>query len=486
MMVKKMSRSKFSLLSKDEIDDIHNATLEVLENPGLKIHSERALNILEKAGAKIDYEKKLASIPEYLVKEALKKAPKRVKYCARNPKYDFWLDKTSTHFTTDGQAIFIRDFETGERRPSTNDDLARWTILADYLSTVHVIWVSLTPTDVPEPIQRLTEFFTCLNNSEKHVEHGALGSKQAQYAMEMAATIVGGKEELRKRPIISAIQCPIAPLKYEKESMDAAIEFAKGGIPVVILSMPLTGLSGPATIAGSLVINNTEVLGNVVISQFTNPGAPVIYGGCPGCIDFKTGSYVKGPETALLNAALTQLARYYDLPCEISGGSSSSKVPDAQAAYERTMILTITILSRPDILCGLGALESAKTMCPEMLLIDSEIIEAILRIADGFEVNDYTLAVDIIRKVGPGGHFLAEKHTVDNILKEHWIPKISDRQPYDAWEKAGAKDIIKVAREKVKEILATHKPEPLPEDVRKEILDLLKKYQNEVLKGKNN
>ena len=477
-----MGRSSLNLLSKTEVEDIHNATLQILENPGLRIPSKRALDILDRAGANIDYGKNRATIPGHLVEEALKRAPKTLRYCARNPKNDFLLDKKETYFTTDAYSVFITDFKTGERRRSTNEDLARWAILADYLPMVHDIWPSIVPNDVPEPMQRITAMLTCLNNSEKHVEHMALNAREAQYQIEIAAAIVGGKEALRKKPIVSSIQCPIAPLGYEKGLIEAAIEFAKAGVPVVPLAMPLAGETGPVTIAGTLVVNNAEVLGSIVISELASPGAPVLYAGCPGGIDLKTGAFVIAPEGVLINAALTMLAHYYGLPSLISGGCSDSKVPDAQAAYERTLGLVTTILTGPDIVCGLGGLEGANTMCPELLVIDNEIVEEALRIARGFEVNDDTLAVNVIRSVGPGGHFLSQKHTLDHLLKEYWIPKISNRNPYETWTKTGAKDIAQVARAKVEEILSTHKPDPIPQDIQQEISQIIKKCEKEFLK----
>lgn len=476
-----MVRASLNLLSKTELDYIHNATLEILENPGLLVPSKRALGILEKAGANVDYEKTCVTIPPHVVEEALKKAPKTIKYCARNPKYDFTLEKKEIHFTTDGYGVYIRDFETGERRNSTSTDLAKWAVLADSLNMIHVFWPSIAPNDIPDAVEGLHTLVIALNNTEKHVESDAYTARDAQYTIEVAAAVVGGKEELKKRPIISAVQCPIAPLGYEKGLIEAVIEFAKAGVPVVPLSMPLAGETGPVTLAGTIVINNAEVLGSLVISEFASPGAPVLYGGCPGNIDFKTGMLAESPEGGLLNASLAQLARYYNLPSEVCGSCSDSKVLDAQAVYERTISLLPVMLCGPDIICGMGGLEVAKTMVPELLVIDNEILESMLRFVRGFEINDDTLALDIIRKVRPGGHYLAEKHTLNNFLKEHWVPKISDRKPYDTWEKAGAKDIVKVAKEKVKEILATHKPEPISKDIQEEISQILKRYEKEVL-----
>jgi len=474
-----MGKSSINLLTNNEIEAIHNASLEILENPGLEIQSKCALDILKEAGGDVNYERHRVTIPQHLVKEAVGKAPKTITFGARNPKNSFVLDKREIHFTTNGYAVLIRDYETGERRYSTRDDLARWSIVADYLERVNVIWPSLNPTDVSKEMQRLTAVFTCLSNSEKHVEHFAESAREAQYEVEMAAAITRSKEELREKPIISAVQCPIAPLRFDEGLTDAVVEFAKAGIPVVSLSMPLTGLTGPATLAGSLVVNNAEVLGNLVISEFAAPGAPLIYGGSPGSIEPKTGSYVEAPENILLNAALTQLARHYDLPCEISGGSSSSKLPDVQAAYDGAIGFLTTILTGPDLLCGVGGLESASTMSPEMLIIGNEIIDEALRIARGIQVDDYTLAVDVIRKVGPGGNFLAEKHTLDNLLKELLVPKISNRGTYEAWQKNGSKSALDVSREKIKEILEKHKPEPLEKDARTRIEELMKKAQKE-------
>jgi len=476
-----MGRASLNLLSKDELDNIHETTLEILENPGLIIPSKRALEILERAGANVNHEKNSVTIPSNIVEEALKKAPKTIRYGARKPNYDILLEKKETYFTTDGYGVFIRDIETGERRSSTNEDLAKWARITDSLSKIHVLWPSVMPTELPDHLQRIYALVTSLNNTEKHVEGYAIDAREARYEIEIAAAVVGGMEKLKRRPIISAVQCPIAPLKFDKGLTDAVIEFAKAGIPVVPLSMPMAGQTGPATLAGTLAVTSAEILGSLVISEFANPGAPVLYGACPGNIDFRTGTLVTSPEYGLVNTGLAYLARYYDLPSEICGGCSGSKVVDAQAAYERTLTLTSAILAGPDLVVGMGGLEDAKTMAPELLVIDNEVLEGILRLVRGFEVNDETLALDIIRKVGPGGHYLTQKHTVDHI-KDHWTPKISDRKAYDAWLKAGAKDIVTVAREKVKEILATHKPEPIPKDIQKEISQIIKRYEKEFSK----
>ena len=478
-----MSRPRIEFLSTEEIEAIHNASLRVLEGTGIKVMSKRALDILNSAGAKVDYEKNHAFIPKELIEEALKRAPKVIKFCARNPKNDFILDKEGLpHFTTDGYAPFILDFETGERRRSTTEDLARWSRIADYLSNVHLLWASVTTGDVPPPMQKIMDAVTCLANSEKHFEGEALSVKEARYQIEIAAIIAGGEEELKNRPIISAVQCPIAPLTFEKGSVEAVIEFAQAGIPVAPLPMPLMGETGPATLAGTLVVSNAENLASLVISEFASPRAPVLYSTAAGGIDIRTGSAAEGaPEYGLIQMASAQLARYYDLPSLICGGCSDSKAVDVQAGFERAMTLTTSILTGADIITGLGGLNSASTMSPELLVIDNEIVDAIFRMARGCEINDDTLAVGVIDKVGPGGHFLGQRHTLEHYKTETWLPGLSDRNNWDTWVKKGAKPLDKVAKERVRDILTTHKPQPLPEETEQKICQILKKAETELL-----
>ena len=476
-----MSKPRIGFLSESEIEAIHDASLRVLEKTGIKVMSKKALDVLQEAGVKVDYEKKRANIPGDVVEEAVKRAPKTIKCCARNPKYDFVLDKKEVHFTTDGYAPFIRDFKTGERRSSTRADLVDWIRIADYLDNVHLVWSSVCPGDVPAPMQMIVQTITSLSNTEKHFQGEALSAREAQYEIEIAAAIVGGRDELKKRPIISAVQCPIAPLVFEEGSVEAVIEFARAGIPVAPMPMPLMCETGPATVAGTVVVCNAENLASLVISELASPGAPVVYTCAAGSIDVKTGSMASSPEYGIVQMAAAQMARFYDLPSLVCGGCSDSKLPDVQAGFERAMTLTTSILTGADIIVGLGGLNTASTMSPELLVIDNEIIDAIFRIARGFEVNDDTLAVDVIDKVGPGGHFLGQRHTLEYFKKETWIPEISDRRDFTSWQQAGSRPLDEVAKDKVREILATHKPAPFPEDIERKISQITKRAEAEFL-----
>ena len=478
-----VSRPSLNFLSEEEVEKIHNATLEVLENTGIKTDSQKALDILKEAGANVDYAKKQATIPRNLVEEALKRAPKTVKLCARDAKYDFVLSKKEPHFTTSGFAPFITDWESGERRSSTSQDLARWARLVDYLDNLDITWMSVCANDIPAPMRDLVEFVTALKNTGKHVEPEGLNARKAQYQIEIAAAVVGGREELRRRPIFSAIQSPISPLKYDEGEIEAAMEFARAGIPVVSLTMPLAGETSPVTSLGTVVVTNADNLGSLVILQFASPGAPVIYGASSTVANPRTGTCMIGaPERSVIHMTLAQLTRRYELPCMLAGGNSDSKVPDMQAGFEKTMTLTTLILTGGvDIVDGLGAIDSANTMCPEALVIDNEIAGGVMRACRGLEVNDDNLAVDVIHKVGPGGIFLGEKHTLKHYKTEIWMPGLSDKNTYETWKRMGSRSIYEISKEKVKEILANHEPEPIPEDVDKEISRILRRAEAELL-----
>jgi len=476
-----MSKPRISFLSESEIEAIHNASLRVLDKTGIKVMSKPALDILKKAGAKVDYETGHATLHRSLVEEALKMAPRTVKYCARNPKYDFVLNKQETHFCAEGGPPFMVDWETGKRRYSTSEDIAQCARIADYLDHVDLIWPLGVGNDVPAPVRYIVDMCTSLRNCEKHFEGDTTTGTEAQYQIEIAAAIVGGREELKERPIFSHVICTLAPLCYEKGMTEASIELARAGIPVVIYPIPITGGTSPATLAGTMVVNNAEFLGGLVIQEFASPGAPVVYAAVVGTIDFRTGLGMQSPEKSLMNLGLNEVARYYDLPSEILvTGGTTAKVLDTQAGYERAMTTLTHTLTTPDIALGLGSLEGARMTSAEALVIDNEIIDYALRFVEGFEVNDDTLAVDIIDKVGPGGIYLGEQHTVQHF-RERWMSRLSDISSYETWEKQGSRSIDEVAREKVREILATHEVTPLPEDVEKEIGRILKRAEAELL-----
>jgi trimethylamine--corrinoid protein Co-methyltransferase len=476
-------RVNFSILSKEDLEKIHETTLKVLETTGFRINSQKCLKILEEGGCKVDYKSQTALIPPHLVKEALRKNPKSITLCARNPKYDAPLDQRHVYITTDGNGTQTFDMETGERRASTKEDIAKSAIISDALDVVDIYWPLVSAQDYPAHVRHLHDLEASLSNTEKHVTfETTMSPKEARYQIEMASAIVGGEKKLKKRPIISSLHCTSAPLQMDGNSMEAALEFSKASVPVMFFGMPQPGATGPVTLAGSLVVNNAEVLSCLVITQLAYPGAPVIYGAGIAAFDMRTLKRAGGgPEHGLTGAAAGELARYYGMPSIVGGFVSTAKMPGAQGCYEKFASGLPQVLSGCSMIAGIGLLDDCTTLAFEEILIDAEIVKIVYRIAQGIEVNDNTLALDIIRKVGPGGHFLAERHTLENLRREHFIPELTDRRSFETWLKDGAKDIVKIAKEKVKLILQKHKVQPLEREVQKEIKNIIEKAEKDLV-----
>jgi len=471
----------FRLLSKDALDAIHWATLDVLERTGIKIFSDKVLKMLGEAGCTVDYEKKIAFITSHLVEESLRKRQKTIRLYARNQKYDLKLDGTHTYICTDGTGTHTFDFETGKRRESVKDDIAKSARISDYLDTINIYWPMVTSQDFPAHVRVLHDLEAALNNTEKHTGfETTITPEEAKNEIRIAAAVTGDEKKLRKRPIISFTYCSIAPLQHA-ESIEAVLEFAKAGIPVFFMSMPQTGVTGPVTIPGSLVVHNAETLAGIVVSQVASPGSPVGYSTASSNFDMLTSRWLAGsPEAGMIWAAISEIARYYGLPSYVAGFGTDAQAPGPQAAWEKVVSGLFPVLAGCDVAVGTGLVDACTTLPFEELVIDDEICKIVFRLAEGIEVNDETLALDLIHSIGPSGHYLTEKHTLKHF-KEHFIPKISNRKAYDTWKREGAKSVIDVAREKTKEILKTHQPAPLEDDVQREIKEIIERANKELI-----
>jgi len=460
---------RLSVMSKDEEDAIHWASMDLLSDTGMRIYSRQSLQILKDHGADVDFSQKLAKIPNHLVEEGLKRAPKAFKLCGRTKENDVVLDNRHVYFSTDATGVATYDLETGEKRGSTKEDVVKVAILTDYLPGVAVFNPSVTPLEVPPHSHTLHELDVGLNYTTKHtmVEAVFIG-EEAKLEVKMASLVAGGEKELRRRPIISSIMCCIFPLTLDGGAMDASLEFSKAGVPVHLMSMPQAGTSGPATLAGCIAINNAEILGANAVLQLACPGAPVLYSTVGSPMDLRTGGYGGGgrPETALINAGGVQMSKRYGLPSSPGAMGSMSKMIGPWIGHEHTLVPLTMALVGGDVLNGIGMLEGSKVLSFEQMMIDHEIATAILRLISGFTVTDETLALSMIDRVGPRGNFLQEPHTYKH-MKDFWNPSLTDLRPYDVWKASGAETTEQVARRKAKEILAEHKPAPLDPSVSK-------------------
>ena len=457
------------VLSTEAVDDLHAATLQVLKETGIAMHYYPALNVFGDAGARVDRRTHIVYLPETLVQEGLAKTAQRFMFGARDTQHTLELAEGNTYFTNGFGATYVLDVASRERRMATLEDLERFTRLADYLPHVDYPITQCIPQDVPKELVGQYMALTMLTNTVKHVYCPTFSLAGALDFMEMAAIVLGGEEALRQNPtFINSMICPTSPLQYSADAAARLMAFSRIRVPFGIWSAPLAGATGPATLAGTAVVQNAEVLAGVVLAQLVGPGTPILYGTGASVMDMTYGTPAyAAPELSVLNVVTAQLAQRYGMPTYGTGGVIDAKVPDEQAAYESMLSSVIASLAGITVVhdAVYGILESGMTACYEQLLICHEMVGMVRRVLEGLEVTAETLALPVIHAVQPGGTFLNQQHTLRTFRWEHWFPDLTDRAPRSEWQQQGAKDVVQRARERIREIEATHTPELLDPDV---------------------
>jgi len=462
-IIKPITNPRLSLkvLRAEDIRRIHETTLEIVETIGVKFPSPRALDIWEAHGARVDRGTEIVKIPGALLESALRTAPPTYTLAARDPSQDLPLDGNHVYVGTDGCGFEVIDIATGLKRRSTIRDVADIARVADDLEDVAFHWVPVSAQDCPPETRGLHEILAIWGNSTKHVQTESIYSgREARAAVEMAAVLAGGREALRKRPLLSIMQCTISPLAQDSGSLEAALVGAEAGCPVGFMTMASCGYSGPATMAGDLAMGNAEVLSALALIQLAFPGAPVYYAAAQTAMDLRSGAYTGGgPEDFLFGAASNELAKFYHLPLSMGSFATGAKEPDWQAGLENSLSTFMASAAMSDMLLGVGLLNGSTIWSFEQMIMDCEIFGIIRKMMEGIPVNDETLALEAIRETGPKGDFLTNDHTLRN-MRGLWLGKLLDRRPYSIWEgkKDGARDW---ARDRAKAILASHHPVPL-------------------------
>jgi len=476
-------RLRWRVLSDADIERIDAAVIEVLGDVGVRFPLGRALDALAGGGCRVDRAAQVARLPEAVVRAALRAAPKAPLLAARDPRCDLVLDGRSCYLSNDGCGVWALDPDTGVRRASTKADVADSARFVDALPRVSFYWGPVvTAEDAPRAARPLHELEAVFAGTSKHFQAvDVVGEQMTRRAVEMARAVAGGAEELRRRPLMSLIACPIDPLSNDALSLEAALVAAEAGVPVGFLSLTLGGASAPATMAGNLVVNLAAVIAGIVLVQLAYPGAPVFLAGAPSVMDLKTGGYTGGsPEDYVLAAAATQMAHHYGLAVNMGTMASGAKEPGWQAAVDDALSTLASVSAGAEMMSGCGLLDGSKTLSYAHMLMEAEIYGIVQKVAGGIEVSDETLALDVIRKVGPGGTYLAEKHTRAHI-KDIWRPGVWDRTPYDAWLRDGRRGALQNAEERAREILRTSAPEPLAADVRAELRRLVEAAEAELV-----
>jgi len=462
-------RLSLNILSPEEVQKIHEASLRVIEEVGIKFPSTRALDIWRAHGARVDSGTMVVRAPGRLIEEALQKAPPVYTLAARNPALDLPLDGNHVYAGTDGCGVEVIDIRTGERRRSVLQDVADIARVADSLEEVAFHWVPVSAQDCPPETRGLHELLAIWRNSNKHVQTESIYSgREARGAVEMASLLAGGKDVLRKRPLLSIMECTVSPLAHDGGSLEAALVGAEFGLPVGFMSMASSVSSAPATPAGNLVVANAEVLSGLALVELAYPGAPVFYAAAQTVMDPRTGAYTGGgPEDFLFGAASNRLADFYHVPLSMGSFATGAKEPNWQAGLENSLSTLMASLSMSDMLLGVGLLAGSTVWSFAQMIMDCEIFGIVVKMMEGIAVNEETLAFEAIQEVGPGGTFLTHGHTKRH-LRELWMNSFLDRRPISLWEqkKDGAPDW---ALEKARKILETHQPEVLSPELERDL-----------------
>ncbi len=461
-------RVGLELLDPSDVRRIHEASLEVLAETGVVFHSQRALDVLEEHGAAVDRDTTVARIPADVVERALATLPRSFVLGGRTPEWDLPLDGEHVYLSSDGCGVFRREPD-GTVRPSRKSDLEDAARLVQALDNVSATSAVVSAQDCPPATRVLHEFEACVRNSSKHtIVVSVKEEREARSLIRMAEALVGGRDELRRRPPFTAIICTVSPLHQERFGMDLALVLAEVGIPVSIYPMPILGATAPVTVAGAAVVNNVELLSAAVVMQLAVPGARVIHGGGPTAMDMTTGAYASNsPEAVLLRSLQGHMAAFYGMPAWFGAGATTAKEPGAQSGYENALAMLMAYLDGADLTFGTGLLDGSRILCPENIVIDDEVFGMVRRILRGVEVDDETLAVELIERVGFGGDYLFDRHTRAHV-RELWQARLADTGSYDAWVQGGRQGIVDRAAERVAEVLATP-PDPFPEDLGREL-----------------
>jgi len=461
------------VLSDDERARVHDRSLKVLANTGVRVDTAWGREILRGAGADVNEATKVVRFPRSLVEEALRQAPREFTLGGRRPGCDLRMNGGDCTLCLDGEAVFALDRETGERRLGTAADWLAATRLADALDEVGMWWCMVEASDRGNTLADSVAYWRAIfDNFSKHVQDVTTAPEQAPWLLEVLQVIFGDRETIRREHPYSFLVCPLSPLVIEGAYTDAYLALLGWDIPIAVMPMPLMGATAPGSLIGTAVLGNCEVLAMLCLIQAAAPGTPFLYAPALSVMDPRSGGYSPGAvENALLGAAAVEMARYYGLPAEGTGGGSQCFVPGIQAGYERAINALLPLLSWPDILVGPGLLGGSMILSLEQLLIDVEVFRMGKRARLGIATGADCWLEDVVERIGPAGHFLEEVSTVNAVRGGEWyIGEFGIRGTFEDWEAAGRPTLLAEAREKVDQILATHEPLPLDEGVERELV----------------
>ncbi len=458
-----MLGGQYQPLKPNDVERIHEAALDILETVGIGDGIPQFVEAAESAGCTTTDEGRVR-MPRGLVEQLIERAPSAITLFGRDPRHDLELSGTRVHYGTGGAAISVLDSNTGKHRPSTLFDLYDFSRLADQLDNIHWFSRTVVPTEFSEAVDLdINTAYATMAGTKKHIGTSFMQADNVDAAIAMFDMVLGGEGSFKQRPFCQLhATTMVPPLRFSIDTAYVMAEALKHGMPINAITAGLAGATAPATLAGTLVQTTAETLGALVFVQLLSPGHPFIFSNWPFVSDLRTGAMSGGSaEAGILNAASAQIASYYDLPSGVAAGMADSKVPDAQAGYEKALTTVLAGLGGANLVYeSFGMLASLLACSNEMMVIDDEILGAALRTVRGIEVADETLSVDLIAETVRGpGHYLGSDQTLAVMESEYVYPSVGDRLSPDDWKDQGSTDVWERARHRVRQLMRSHYPQ---------------------------
>ncbi|MGB2822618.1 MAG: trimethylamine methyltransferase family protein [Phycisphaerae bacterium] len=466
-----LSASLYRPLSDTDVRRIADAALDVLERSGMAVYSDTAFEALRTAGAPVDSESRVVRFPRGLVEDAIASNPSSITLFSRDGKNDVVLEGSRVHYGTGGTALYVLDPDKGNRREAKVSDVILNARMVDALENVHLHTINVFPHDVKNTDDiDVNRFYHSLNHTTKHVMGGVYSLAGCQKVIEMAGMIAGGAEALGSRPFVSFITLIISPFKVDDRYGEMTCHLAGEGLPVVVPTEPICGTTAPITLAGNVLVHVAETLAGIAAVQAVRKGAPGICGSVGSIPDLRTMNHLGGPiERAMINAAVAQVIQHFELPLYSTAGTSDAKALDVQAAYESAMSSLLVAMSGANYIHdAAGLMEADLTVSYEKMVVDNEVLGMCQRVLRGIEVNDDTLALELIVERGPGRDYLAEEHTVRHMREEFFVPQLANRRKRGA--EGAQDDALTRARRFVRELRAKETDGRLDVETRNRIL----------------